>query len=367
MKEFLLRISIFSIFWFGFIIESGSRSLLPAILFICALTIGSYFFLAVIKKPLLLYIGISLLIFFSYILNSNDENLYTALLLLYIHIESIYQLKTIHFRIFTAFHFILFLFIVISNNAQLEWLMFFSLVYFIALSLNNMVHNRKEQRNMYEELLGEFRKLKRASYETDRTARLEERTRIARDMHDSVGHKLTALQMQIEILSMQKTELDVSELKKLARESLEETRHAVKALKVEESEGIATVLNLIRKLESESHVFVQFTTKQRVLSAKLSNKQSVALYRVIQEALTNAMRHAHSKEIHVILGRSATGDLTFKISNRIHQQKPLQLGFGLSSMKERINELGGTVSIYQTENEFIISGTLPLKEKDRSC
>ena len=48
----------------------------------------------------------------------------------------------------------------------------------------------------------------------------------------------------------------------MAKESLEETRHAVKALQAEENEGIATIVHLIRKLEAESHVLVQFTLKQ---------------------------------------------------------------------------------------------------------
>ena len=56
---------------------------------------------------------------------------------------------------------------------------------------------------MYVGLAGEYRRLKRRAYEGEQIARIEERNRIARDMHDSVGHHLTALLIQIEVLRQQ--------------------------------------------------------------------------------------------------------------------------------------------------------------------
>ena len=69
----------------------------------------------------------------------------------------------------------------------------------------------------------------------------------------------------------------------MAKDSLEEIRRSVKAMQTEENEGIATVVHRIRKLESESHMFVQFTMKQGILSVPLTNEKSVVLYRVIQD------------------------------------------------------------------------------------
>src|SRR5690606_18868638 len=103
--------------------------------------------------------------------------------------------------------------------------------------------------------------------------------------------------------------------------------------------------------------------KQGILNVKLTNDQSVVLYRVIQEGLTNAMRHAHSKEVQVILGRTATLDIEFLIKNRVYNAKPFEEGFGLSNMRKRVEELGGTLSIYQTENEFVIRGMIPIQNE----
>ncbi|MFK4998627.1 sensor histidine kinase [Bacillus sp. N9] len=167
---------------------------------------------------------------------------------------------------------------------------------FLGLRLHQYVGEREEQREMYGQLLAEYRNVKRLNLENERVARLEERTRIARDMHDSVGHKLTALLMQVEMLSIQHRSIDYADLKQLALQSLEETRLAVRTLKHDEVAGIASVLQFIRKLEAENHLLVRFTTKQGVLMTQLSNVQSVVLYRSIQEGLTNVMKHSTSKK-----------------------------------------------------------------------
>lgn len=115
---------------------------------------------------------------------------------------------------------------------------------------------------LYEQLLSQFRKIKRDSVEQEELVRAEERTKIARDMHDSVGHKLTSLLMQLEMLSIQNNSESLSELKQLARESLEETRFAVRQLKSTETTGIQSVIQLIRKLEMESHLHIRFTIEK---------------------------------------------------------------------------------------------------------
>ncbi|MFD2195544.1 sensor histidine kinase [Oceanobacillus bengalensis] len=221
---------------------------------------------------------------------------------------------------------------------------------------------RKEQKETYEMLLGEYRKLKRMNLSVEHNARVEERTKIARDIHDSVGHRLTALIMQLEMLTIQNKSNEYEDLKKMAKDSLEETRHAVKTLQAEENEGIATVVHLIRKLEAESHILVQFTMKQGVLSIPLSNEKNVTLFRVIQESLTNAMRHARSREVQITLGKSATADLSFEIINTVFDPKNFTFGFGLNSMKERVEQVDGRLNVYQTKKEFVVAGTIPSEE-----
>lgn len=219
-----------------------------------------------------------------------------------------------------------------------------------------------EARN--EALLIEFRKMKRQLVNDEQAARQEERTQIAREIHDSVGHKLTALLMQLEVVRMEQTDkvVDASllQLKQLAKESLEETRNAVKTLKQEEAGGLSAIIRLIRKLEAESYMRIQFSIRHGALTAPLGNEQVIAVYRAVQEALTNVMRHSGGREVEVVFEAPAGGVFRFEVANPVKTSQQYTEGFGLASMRERIEQAGGQLEIAQYEDQFIVRGTLPL-------
>lgn len=359
MKLFWLRLAIFSLLWILLIIIASNQ--VPISIIIFALSMGIYFLLSIYKLPFILYLSLAFILLVHGLLFTNDIML-SVLVILYTLIDASFRLKERPFVSYSIVAMILIaLLLSIRNEISLEMVTMIAFLYFLILVISRMTVERKEQAEIYDQLRGEYRNLKRMNLTTENNARLEERTKIARDIHDSVGHRLTALIMKMEMLTIQDPKNSYGELKEMAKASLEETRHAVKALQTEENEGIATIVHLIRKLEAESHVLVQFTMKQGVLSVPMSNNNSVALYRVIQESLTNAMRHAGSRDVQVILGKSATGDISFKVKNAVFTPIPFTYGFGLTNMKRRIDEVNGTLSIYQTESQFIVSGSIPGK------
>lgn len=360
MRVFWVRFSTFCVLWVLTILGYSEHISLSIISF--AVALGIYFLLSLRKAPLLLNGLLSGLIFIHgyYLIN---HSLITILLFLYITMDSAYRLKARDFKIYFIANLLLSLLMIAIDRDQMIVMMFMNLFfYFIVFSINRMSNERREQKTIYEELLSEYRKLVRVNLNAESDARMKERTAIARDIHDSVGHRLTALIMKLEILSIQNTHSDYDELKSMAKDSLEEIRKAVKTMQTEENEGIATVVHLIRKLESESHIFVQFTMKQGILSVPLTNEKSVVLYRVIQEALTNAMRHAGSREVQVTIGKSAIGAISFEIKNAIYNPKPFTYGFGLKNMNERVKEIEGTLEVHQTEKQFVVRGTIPNEE-----
>lgn len=359
MKVFLLRFSVFLSLWGCLILEESNSLSWGIIVFSMALAV--YFLISLQKIPLLLYLLLSTIsltngIFFA-------KNIFFSILILfYLMIDSAYLLKEKWFKLYITIQlFFIFLLLWKESNHWLPWGIISIIIIFLVLKINSMANERLEQKELYAEILGEYRKLKRLNLESERDARIQERTMIARDIHDSVGHRLTALLMKLEMLSIQRNSSDYDDLKEMTKESLEEIRRSVKTLQSEENEGIATVVQLIRKLEAESHLSVQFTLKQGILSEPLTNEKSVVLYRVIQEGLTNAMRHAGSREVHVTLGKSAIGDIQFKITNRVFKPKPFTFGFGLKNMKARLEEINGTLEVIQTEEQFILIGTIPAR------
>ncbi|MGB0090624.1 MAG: histidine kinase [Planifilum fulgidum] len=224
----------------------------------------------------------------------------------------------------------------------------------------------EERREMYVGLAGEYRRLKRRAYEGEQSARIEERNRIARDMHDSVGHHLTALLIQIEVLRQQsgRDENRLGMIKALAKKSLEEIRTAVRALHEKEIQGLSSVIHLIRRLETDSQIRVNFTAKQGALSVPLSADKCVAIYRGIQEGLTNAMRHSFAREVDVSLDLPGGKSIRFEVSNRIREAKPYREGFGLKALRERVEQVGGRVEIVPSRERFTVRGIIPLDEKE---
>lgn len=342
-------------------ITLGSNLLSISILFF-ATSLAVYFFLTMGKFPITLNIFLFGIGMVHFLVAAQDDVFWTMALFYFYSLDGIYRiLKPRSWIVLTVGLLLSLLSLTLHDHNQLpvKAILVLLALYILAARISMIVTQREEMRQLYDQLRGEYRKVKRLNLAAERDARLEERTKIARDIHDSVGHRLTALIMKLEMLSIQRKTEDYTELKRMASESLEETRQAVRALNIEENEGIATVVHLIRKLEAESHIMVQFTVKQGVLSASISNDKSVALYRVIQEALTNAMRHAQTREVRVTLGKSATGAIAFEIENSLHKATSFKEGFGISMMRKRVGELGGSLEVIQTNNKFVVSGMIP--------
>lgn len=357
MIDFFLRLFIFIGLWAYGITQYSDHTALS--LFFFAAVLSLYFFLSIKKVHTSVYYALSILII-AHGLWLTSESLLTLLLIMNIATVGAFRLESRPFIIYSVMNMIFMIILIIVHNDPLVEMTLVSLfMILMTVGLNRMIYERNEKQQMYDGLLGEYRRLKRTNLASDRNVRLEERTRIARDIHDSIGHRLTSLIMKLEMLAIQKGDSDYRALKEMAEEGLNETREAVQTLQSEEHEGIATVIHMIRKLEADSHIVIQFTIKQGVLSVELSNANSVVLYRVLQEALTNVMRHGQTREVEMSLGKSALGDVAFEVKNEYYAKRPFMFGFGLTNMKKRVKEVGGMIDVYQTDRTFVVSGTIP--------
>ena len=335
---------------------------LSVLLLLCAGSIIVYFLVPLSKKSYLLSIVILFLVYIANIFVDKIGLPYIGLLQLYIMVEAALTVRYRYFYIILCSYFVLTVHTLqLHNSLKIEYILLLSLMCCLLYLLWKKIEERAELFFVYNEMILEYRQLKRKALENEELVRLEERTRISREIHDSVGHTLTAVLMQLEMLSMESNDIRINSTKKDVRKSLDEIRIAVRTLKQDEASGVSSVLQLIRKLEVESHISIHLTTKHGVLSTKLSNEQSIVLYRVLQEALTNAMRYAASREITVVFGRNAVGDFHLFVQNRIKDARAFQYGFGLENMKQRLEEIGGTLNAYQTEDQFIVDASFPVK------
>ncbi len=335
------------------------------LLFLLSIILGCYFLLPVFKRKSIPVLFILILLEMMQFVVERELTGYLVLLLFYFTMELGTYMSTNLYRMIVCL-FVLMnvgIGIIVFSYTSFIWICLFLLISYLLIHLNNLDEDYQQIRETYESLLNDYRIQKRQSYHNEHAARVEERNLIAREMHDSVGHKLTALMMQVEQFLIKEKKEEYRLLKNMTEECLEETRKAVRLLQVEEPGGIASIIALIKKLESESNIHVHFTTKQGVLLVNLSNKQNAVLYRSIQEGITNAMKYGSSKAVHITLGVSPIGNLTFEIRNPYIHKHPFHYGFGLENMRNRIEEGQGKLEVFHLNGEFILQGNIPVGGK----
>ncbi|MDO3380765.1 sensor histidine kinase [Gilvimarinus algae] len=201
-----------------------------------------------------------------------------------------------------------------------------------------------------------LRELQATQYLLGETAKQDERLHISRELHDQVGHHLTALSLQLEVAIHADDES--------ARPHVQRARDISSLL----LSDIRSTLNDIRRssridLKSAIESLLQPGDEQVTIAiddALSINSPAIAetLFRCTQEALTNARRHSSANEIHIRI----TGDAeTLSWAYRDNGQAPdtITPGNGLIGMRERIQHLGGTLSVNASSTGFQLRAAIP--------
>lgn len=200
----------------------------------------------------------------------------------------------------------------------------------------------------------------RSHEEQLRAARLEESTRIAREIHDVLAHTLAGLTIQLEATSSlveqgadrEKVLARVQRAHTLAREGLEETRQAVGALRGDSVPAPAGMEALVADYRANAEAPAQLTLDGD--PARLTGPTGQAVLRVAQEALTNVRKHAPGADVSVTVhaGEKPDDDVVLLVQDHPSAAGPTRIpgelagsggGYGLQGMRERAALLGGTL------------------------
>jgi signal transduction histidine kinase len=188
-------------------------------------------------------------------------------------------------------------------------------------------------------------------FDSERRARVElaragERTRITRELHDVLGHHLAALTIQLDLARRktagpkdQETRAPLDEAYGAAQRMLKDVRDTMTTLRKDEYD-LRAALDAVVKAVPEPAIDVTFPPDLVVSDAACAH---VAL-RCIQEAITNTVKHARAKSIHVRLSREGN-DLVIAIEDDGEGAGEIREGSGLRGMRERIEELGGDIEV----------------------
>ncbi len=252
--------------------------------------------------------------------------------------------------------------------ASISQSVFFLMANVLILVITGLAQLNKEEKErkelLYKELLDAHKELKQYIDELNRLSVVEERNRIARDLHDTLGHNMTALIMQLQMAGyflkedIPKTEKMLEDAIKNAKDSMAGIREVVETLREEEIDpddagpfkrlidefGSRTGAEIILDIEGEK------TARDQGADA--------AVYHIVQEAMTNAIRHGKASKIYVSLGYSQDS-VTFQVKDNGKGEGHIEEGYGLKGIRERVKAFSGKVEMGADEG-FYIRGILYL-------
>ena len=202
------------------------------------------------------------------------------------------------------------------------------------------------------ELAAANEKLRAHALQTEELATMRERNRVAREIHDGVGHYLTVIKVQLDaaaaLLPAQPgpAQTSVETAARLAGEALDDVRRSVGALRTDVPRP--PLVEALRQLASATTPQPSLRTEGtlRTLSAAVEH----SLYRCAQEGLTNIRKHAASTAAELILDFRDPARVRFSLLDNGRGAEPATAGaaakpgFGLRGLRERVELLGGTVS-----------------------
>lgn len=183
---------------------------------------------------------------------------------------------------------------------------------------------------------------------------LRERNRISREIHDSVGHSLSTIIIQlgaIEKIAKENGEMAsdmANNLGEFAKDGLNEIRTALRQLKPSEFEKYESII-AIEDLTKEFSKLTGVDVKLGFTREKwpLNREQSFVIYRIVQEFLSNSIRHGKATKVNIFMNFNEN-DLILTLKDNGQGVDNLEKGMGLTNICERVNELGGQVD-YDTK------------------
>jgi signal transduction histidine kinase len=271
-------------------------------------------------------------------------------------------------------------FIFHDGFAELSTFLLYPFVPVTGLLLGHFIRTRQEQGQQAAALLARTQQLQA---EQSRTEVLNERARIAREIHDVLAHSLGALSIQIQAARAVLTDhqdidraLEVlSAAQRMAADGLTETRRAVHALRSDVVPLDQELSQAARTHRERYGTDAAFTVGGR--PRPLPPEATVALLRTAQEALVNAAKHAPGQRVSVRLDYGGD-DVSLTVVNDLPGDGPapdpaapcphtVDGGYGLTGMRERLRLLNGTLVAGAQDGHWVVAAGLPLATSSPSA
>lgn len=224
------------------------------------------------------------------------------------------------------------------------------------------VYTIQEQRGLYRQLASANEELQNVNVELQKYAdikeemgKTKERNRLAREIHDTLGHTLTGISAAIDAcittidIAPDTTKKQLETISKVARAGIRDVRRSVNELRPDALDRLSlesAIRDMIEETNSVTNAAVYFECSAANL--RFGEDEENAIYRVIQESITNSIRHGNASRIWITITQE---NLNILISIRDNGTgcKEMKKGFGTRHIVERVEMLNGTVSFDGTD------------------
>jgi signal transduction histidine kinase len=225
---------------------------------------------------------------------------------------------------------------------------------------------RGEIEKLYVELEGANYRLREYALKVEELAITKERNRLAREIHDGLGHYLTTIYMQIQAaravmkLDPQKALDALGTAQSITQEALVDVRQSVSALRDAPGDCQALheeIAKMLKNCEGSG-----INTKLQVIGSPrmLSHQTIFTIYRTIQEGINNTCKHAHASSLSVDLDYSDPTHIRLVLQDDGIGARELEGGFGLLGMQERVQMLKGNIQVVTSPGTgFLVDVNIP--------
>ncbi|MFT4413984.1 histidine kinase [Fredinandcohnia humi] len=241
---------------------------------------------------------------------------------------------------------------------------------------NYVIHSQRrtnkiieENNKQYKLIKEQNRVLQQYTDQIEKVTLLQERNRLAKELHDTIGHHFTSVTVGLDAVSyLLETDVDkakqkIQTLANVSRKGLEEIRQHIHQIAPSENEEFLSIL--LKKVADDFRETTDTDVEFHIQGKEkhhISKNSKLTFIRCLQEALTNAKRHGNASKITVHFLFTNT-DMTLTIINNGTPINEIQPGFGLKAMRDRIEELHGKLEITSGKHYGVkLTITVPIRE-----
>ncbi|MCD2347058.1 sensor histidine kinase [Clostridium guangxiense] len=331
------------------------------------------------------YNGIMLFIIADLVTNTKDKSnkIIFLVLMIIIYILSVYdfislKIKMVSFQSFLFYYnanmrsYLMEIKSILNSINIIVFILYMIVLIQVQMRENEKIISLNKRLNLANEKLEVMNvQLKQYAVKIESMAETRERNRLAREIHDTLGHALTGISVGIDAclttidMSTEATKKQLNVIADVARQAIKDVRRSVKKLRPDalESSGLEDALNnMILQISKVTKTKVFFNTNVKLL--KFGHDEEDTIYRIIQEGITNAIRHGQATEIYISMKRRDK-QLNITIRDNGRGCANIKEGFGLRHIEERVKLLNGTVE-YNGSDSFWITVNIPIRWGDES-